>query len=687
MSGNRLGALSPTPASSAAPSASCSTARCGSASRPSSPAREGPLAPRRAPPGCGRRCARTNAAAARLGAAARPRPARRPGARGARAGGAAPAPHALVAWGARAVLAAALSRGGRGRRCWPSTCDLPPRRAVAHGGAAGHAARRRRAAASRGDRGGRGAARDVLHPGVDLGRFAALPAPPAPPRALVLGALVPWKRPDLALEVAARVPGAAARARRSADPRRRPTLRRGAPTRAPRRATSAGRVTFLGPLADPRERARRARTACCTAPTPSRRASRSSRRSPPAGRSSRPTAAGPREIVADGAGRLFPPGDAAAAAAALRGGARRPGGAGRRASTRASASRSRRRRRGSGPRWRRPVTVQAARYEVVPEVAARDVHGGRLARLRARAARAAALARAPPAPRRRSSSSSTAARATAAPRSPRAHGAEVVALPATPASAPRATPASSARATTSRSCSTPTASCSTLARRARRARPRAIRDALHAPRLLNADGSVQRSVHPLPGTPGTLLPALVHPAAAAARAARARRAAPRRHARARSAGRSPPAWPRTTATLRRLGPFDPAVHLFAEDMELCLRARAAGIPTVLHPELRLRHAGGHATLRAGEPYELLARRRREAIGRHARPPGAGARRPRAGAHVRHPRRRPHRARRRRRPAARAARRAPARALRPTTAALRGSAVAAAPHHAGLACGA
>ena len=44
-----------------------------------------------------------------------------------------------------------------------------------------------------------------------------------------------------------------------------------------------------------------------------------------------------------------------------------------------------------------------------------------------------------------------------------------------------------------------------------------------------------------------------------------------------------PAWRRATATLRELGPFDPAVHLFAEDLELCLRARAAGIPTVLHP--------------------------------------------------------------------------------------------------------
>ena len=55
------------------------------------------------------------------------------------------------------------------------------------------------------------------------------------------------------------------------------------------------------------------------------------------------------------------------------------------------------------------------------------------------------------------------------------------------------------------------------------------------------------------------------------------------------------------------------MHLFAEDMELGLRARAAGIPTVLHPGLRVRHAGGHAVLRGGEPFELLARRRREAI--------------------------------------------------------------------------
>ncbi len=44
----------------------------------------------------------------------------------------------------------------------------------------------------------------VIHPGVDLQRFAAAPLPAGGPKVLVLGALVGWKRPDLALEIAAR---------------------------------------------------------------------------------------------------------------------------------------------------------------------------------------------------------------------------------------------------------------------------------------------------------------------------------------------------------------------------------------------------------------------------------------------------------------------------------------------------
>jgi GT2 family glycosyltransferase len=137
--------------------------------------------------------------------------------------------------------------------------------------------------------------------------------------------------------------------------------------------------------------------------------------------------------------------------------------------------------------------------------------------------------------------------------------------------------------------------------------------ALHAPRLLDPDGSVQRSAHPLPGTAGTLLPALVHPPLLPRRLRE--RAEPHRSERGVTVGWAIAAClAAATSTLRELGPFDPAVHLLAEDMELGLRARAAGVPTVLHPQLRLRHTGGHAILRGGEPFELLARRRRDAIG-------------------------------------------------------------------------
>jgi GT2 family glycosyltransferase len=145
----------------------------------------------------------------------------------------------------------------------------------------------------------------------------------------------------------------------------------------------------------------------------------------------------------------------------------------------------------------------------------------------------------------------------------------------------------------------------------------AAQDALLVPRLLNADGSVQRSAHPLPGTASALLPAVVHPRLLAPRArVRAdpwRARTPRRVGWAIAA-----ALAARTETLRRIGPFDPGTFLFFEDLELCLRAAHAGVPTVLHPEIALRHTGGHSTGPAfgGEPHELLARRRREVVGAH-----------------------------------------------------------------------
>lgn len=139
-------------------------------------------------------------------------------------------------------------------------------------------------------------------------------------------------------------------------------------------------------------------------------------------------------------------------------------------------------------------------------------------------------------------------------------------------------------------------------------------DALLAPRLRNADGSLQRSAHPRPGTRASLLAALVPPRLLP-RGPR-ERLEPFRAERPRPVGWAIAAClAARTDVLRRLGPFDPGAFLFYEDLDLCLRARAAGVPTVLHPEIELVHTGAHATgPRLGEALDLQARRRRAVIG-------------------------------------------------------------------------
>jgi GT2 family glycosyltransferase len=135
------------------------------------------------------------------------------------------------------------------------------------------------------------------------------------------------------------------------------------------------------------------------------------------------------------------------------------------------------------------------------------------------------------------------------------------------------------------------------------------RDALVAPRLLDPDGSVQKTAHPVPGSLGGVL----LPVAPLARGL----AEPWRSPRPRDVGWAiAAALAARTPTLRRLGPFDESAFLHYEDLDLCLRARAAGIPTELRPEVVLRHAGGHATHREGEPLAAQARRRREVVGAH-----------------------------------------------------------------------
>lgn len=158
-----------------------------------------------------------------------------------------------------------------------------------------------------------------------------------------------------------------------------------------------------------------------------------------------------------------------------------------------------------------------------------------------------------------------------------------------------------------------------LAQRAAAGRP-----ALHVPRLLNADGSVQRSAHPLPGTVGALAPAVLHPPWLPRRVRE--RIEPWRSEHGRTVGWAIAACvAATTTTLRDLGPFDPRLFMFGEDLDLCLRARASGIPTWLHPDLRVRHLGGHSTRAAygGEPHADIAARRREVLERTR---GSGARR-------------------------------------------------------------
>jgi GT2 family glycosyltransferase len=63
-----------------------------------------------------------------------------------------------------------------------------------------------------------------------------------------------------------------------------------------------------------------------------------------------------------------------------------------------------------------------------------------------------------------------------------------------------------------------------------------------------------------------------------------------------------------TDVLRSLGPFDPTAFLWYEDMDLSLRADRVE----LHPDVALRHTGGHST---GEDFDARAARRRQVIGR------------------------------------------------------------------------
>ena len=522
----------PTPACSAAPSACCSTAPPGSAGRRCVACPEGPLAAAARGAGLrGRADPRPLAAAARARASARA--AGSAGSRSTPRGS--PAATGPPRWwpGARAPCSPPRPRRSPARRWLAVHHDLLPERRRGRRRARREPPRRRR----RGDLATRsratcGAARaTILHPGVDLAAWPrAAAAPTGPPRALVLGALVPWKRADLALEIAARIPelrlelagaplpgdddgfaaGLRDRAARRDLRRPRDVLRRA--RRPARRRSPAPHLllhcadaepfgmALLEALASgpPGRRARR------------RRAAGDRRRTAPGG-STRPATRTP-------ARRPCAPllADAAAPAAARARAERFP--------VEASAARLRRRRRGGRAVTavhdrRRPARLRARSWRRccrrcerhAPERPARRRRHG-LARRRARArprATAPSWSSCPDNPGFGAANNAGVARAR--------HDVTVLLNPDT---------------------ELVDDSLHELAALAR-IHPRA----LHAPRLLEPDGSVQRSAHPLPGHRRRAAARARAPAAAPARAARARRAVPRRARRARSAGRSPRAWP------------------------------------------------------------------------------------------------------------------------------------------------
>ena len=238
-----------------------------------------------------------------------------------------PRPHVLVAWGTRSALA-----------CTAALRTLRRRPAfVQHGNdllTGPLIARAARAVARRADLVislSRTIARDldptgaladrgvVVNPGVDVDSYADIDAPAGRPHALVLSAIVEWKRPMLALEAVAlasrmlpeievTIAGSPLdrRGERLADEMR-------------RRAAEpdlAGRVHLPGAVAD--ARAALAGASCLLHCADCEPFGMALVEALAAGRPVvAPASCGPEEIVTEECGRLFAPGDARAAAEAL----------------------------------------------------------------------------------------------------------------------------------------------------------------------------------------------------------------------------------------------------------------------------------------------------------------------------------------------------------------------------------
>jgi GT2 family glycosyltransferase/glycosyltransferase involved in cell wall biosynthesis len=518
-------------------------------------------------------------------------------------------PDLLIAWGMRPLLAAAVLRGSRPPLLFQHN-DLLPSPLV--GRAVRAAARRADAvcAPSESIASDLGVPARVIHPGVDLRRFQPAPPPDGPPEVLVLGAVVDWKRPDVALEAISglndlrlRIAGAPLGAageqllqalrERAAEP------------------DLAGRVEFAGPVNAAEALARATCLLHCAEREPFGMVVAEALA---AGRPAVvPASCGPAEIVDDSCGRLYPPGDVAAAARAIADvvGAGDLGAAARERAGRLFDVEDPRRRyralvddlyskletRNSKPERVALVTVTHNSANDLPGLLAsahRHLPGARLVVVDSGSSdSSAALAREAGATVIELGENVGFGRASNA-------GVAAVDEPVTVLVNPDVELVDDSLAALE---------------------PGA--DELLAPLVLRPDGSRQDSAQTEPGSAAALAIALVPPAAMPGPLRRAAcpwtADAPRRVGWAVGCclvGR--------TDTLKRLGPFDERIFMYGEDLELGLRAGDQGIETWFRPEARVVHHAAHSTERAfgGEAFELLAEQRHKVVAERRGPRAA-----------------------------------------------------------------
>ena len=464
-----------------------------------------------------------------------------------------------------------------------------------------------------------GARLEVVHPGVDVGRFDPALTPASPPRLVVVGAIVGWKRPQLALNVFALA------RRRCSEVRLRLV---GAPLGGDgvaladalrREAAEAGlteAVDFVGPVSDP---AGELAAATCLLHCADREPfglavleAMAAARPVVA-----PASAGPAEILDPACGFLYPPGDAPAAAAAVtrlvcdQALAARMGAAGRsRAAARFDLQESQRRWATATSRLRHSRRA-APTTPILEIVTVTHNSGSFVERLLASAQR-----HLPGVEVVVVDCASTDGTVETARRSPNARVIELDQNVGFGGACNRGM----------RDVTTPVTALlnpdvelldDSLLGACMEVIDGDSQDRLLAPLVLGSDGRPQDSVHPRPGSPAelarTLVPYARLPRGLGIRLAPWQGSAPRRVGWAVGC-----ALVACTETLRRLGPFDERIFLYGEDLDLGLRAAQAGVETWFWPASRVLHHGAHSTTDsfAGEPFDLLARTRREVVRRH-----------------------------------------------------------------------